>query len=75
MKNNKLLNRIELNPKIMFGKPVVKGTRLTVELILEKMAAGESENDILESYPFLTKDDLKACLLYAARSISFEEVI
>ena len=49
----KLLNRIEINPKIMFGKPVIKGTRLTVEIILEKLAYGETEDEILKEYPFL----------------------
>ena len=48
----RLLNRIETNPKIMFGKPVIKGTRLTVEIILEKLAYGESEEDVLKEYPF-----------------------
>jgi len=71
----KLLNRIEANPKIMFGKPVVKGTRLTVEIILEKLAYGETEDEILKEYPFLKKDDIKAALLYAAKTISLEETI
>ena len=48
----RLLNRIETNPKIMFGKPVIKGTRLTVEIILEKLAYGESEEEVLKEYPF-----------------------
>ena len=71
----RLLNRIETNPKIMFGKPVVKGTRLTVEIILEKLAYGETEDEILKEYPFLKKDDIKAALLYAAKTISLEETI
>lgn len=71
----KLLNRIETNPKIMFGKPVIKGTRLTVEIILEKLAYGETENEILKEYPFLMKDDIKAALLYAAKTVSFEETV
>ena len=53
----RLLNRIETNPKIMFGKPVIKGTRLTVEMILEKLAYGESEEEVLKEYPFLKKED------------------
>ncbi|HQU31851.1 MAG: DUF433 domain-containing protein [Planctomycetia bacterium] len=52
----RLLKRIETNPKIMFGKPVIKGTRLTVELILEKLAYGESEEGLLKEYPFLKKN-------------------
>lgn len=71
----KLLNRIETNPKIMFGKPVIKGTRLTVEIILEKLAYGETENEILKEYPFLKKGDIKAALLYAAKTISLEETV
>ncbi|MBI2489599.1 MAG: DUF433 domain-containing protein [Planctomycetes bacterium] len=71
----KLLNRIETNPKIMFGKPVVKGTRLTVEIILEKLAYGETEDEVLKEYPFLKKDDIKAALLYAAKTVSLEETV
>ena len=70
----KLLNRIETNPKIMFGKPMIKGTRLTVEIILEKLAYGESEEGLLKEYPFLKKEDIKASLLYAAKTLSLEEV-
>lgn len=71
----KLLKRIEINPKIMFGKPVIKGTRLTVEIILEKLAYGETEDEIRKEYPFLRKDDIKAALLYAAKTISLEETV
>jgi len=68
-----LLNRIEINPKIMLGKPVIKGTRLTLEIILEKLAYGQTEEQIIKDYPFLTSEDIKAAILYAARSISLEE--
>ena len=71
----KLLNRIEANPEIMFGKPVIKGTRLTVEIILEKLAYGETEDEILKEYPFLKKEDINATLLYAAETVSLEEVV
>ncbi len=71
----KLLKRIEINPKMMFGKPVIKGTRLTVEIILEKLAYGETEDEIMKEYPFLKKDDIKAALLYAAKTISLEETV
>lgn len=71
----KLLKKIEINPKIMFGKPVIKGTRLTVEIILEKLAYGETEDEIRKEYPFLKKDDIKAALLYAAKTISLEETV
>lgn len=73
--DEKLLNRIERNPQIMFGKPVIKGTRLTVEIILEKLAYGETEDEILKEYPFLKKEDIKAAFLYAARTLSLEEVV
>jgi len=69
----KLLERIEINPQIMMGKPVIKGTRLPVEIILEKLAYGCSEEDILQDYPFLTKEDIRASLLYAAKILSLEE--
>uniref|UniRef100_A0A7C3RW63 DUF433 domain-containing protein n=1 Tax=Dictyoglomus thermophilum TaxID=14 RepID=A0A7C3RW63_DICTH len=68
-----LLERIEMNPQIMLGKPVIKGTRLTVEIILEKLAYGYTEEDILKEYPFITKDDIKASLLYAAKLLALEE--
>lgn len=60
---------IEVNPKIMFGKAVVKGTRITVELILEKLAAGESIETILEDYPSLTKESIFAALQFAAENL------
>lgn len=71
----RLLNRIETNPAVMFGKPVIKGTRLPVETIIEKLAYGESDEDILKEYPFLKKEDIKAALLYAAKTLSLEEVV
>jgi uncharacterized protein (DUF433 family) len=72
MKEN-LLEHIEVNPQIMMGKPVIKGTRLPVEIILEKLAYGYTEEDILKDYPFLTRDDIKASLLYAAKVLALEE--
>lgn len=71
----RLLKRIETNPNIMFGKPVIKGSRLPVEMILEKLAYGETEDEILKEYPFLKKEDIKAALLYAAKTLSLEEVM
>ena len=58
----------------MFGKPVIKGTRLTIEIILEKLAYGESEENIIGEYPFLKRADIKAALLYATKTVSPEEV-
>lgn len=73
---DKLLSRIEGKPEIMFGKPVIKGTRLPVEIILEKLAYGYRYTDekLLEEYPFITKEDIYAALLYASKIISLEEV-
>lgn len=73
MENNTLLNRIEVNTKVMFGKPVIRGSRLTVELILEKLANGYTDEKIIEAFPFLVKEDIRASLLYAAKVISLEE--
>ena len=58
-------DRIVVDPEILVGKPVIRGTRIAVELILELLAAGESESDILASYPGLTREDILACLSYA----------
>jgi uncharacterized protein (DUF433 family) len=75
IKEKRLLSRIERNPEIMLGKPVIKGTRLTVELLLEKLAYGYSEEKLISEYPFLTKEDIQATLLYASRVVSLEEEI
>jgi uncharacterized protein (DUF433 family) len=72
---HELLAHITVNPAIMIGKPTIRGTRLTAEIILEKLAYGVSEQEVLASYPFLETDDIRACLLYAARMLSLEEVI
>jgi uncharacterized protein (DUF433 family) len=61
-----LLDRIEVNPQIMMGKPVIKGTRLPVEMILKKLAHKISVEEILRDYPRLTEEDIKAAALYAA---------
>ena len=58
--------RIVVNPKILGGKPIIKGTRLSVEFILELLASNVSEKDILEDYSHITKEDIQACLKYAA---------
>lgn len=69
-----LRDRIELNPKVCNGKPVIKGTRIPVSVVLEQIAAGESWNDILAGYPELTKEDLQAALLYAKASLDHTEI-
>jgi uncharacterized protein (DUF433 family) len=69
MKDQQLLERITLNPKVMVGKPIIKGTRLTVEYILNLLAHGATFTDILEEYQGLTADDIRACLLFATKSL------
>jgi uncharacterized protein (DUF433 family) len=67
--------RIELNPAIMFGKPVVKGTRITVEHILRKLAGGMTIPEILTDHPHLTPDDVYAAAAFAADYLAQEEII
>jgi uncharacterized protein (DUF433 family) len=74
MTEKALLRRIVVNPKVMLGKPVIKGTRLPVEIIVEKIAYGASVDDLRRDYPFLKEDDVRAALLYAAKRIANEEV-
>lgn len=62
-------NLIESNPKVMFGKPVIKGTRITVELILEKFAAGEIMKDILSQHPHLTKEKVSSAVQFALQNL------
>lgn len=68
-------DRIEINPKIMLGKPVIKGSRITVGLILRKIAEGADEAALLEAYPHLTKEDTQAALHYAADTLAHEEAL
>ena len=67
--------RIEINPKIMFGKPVIKGTRITVEHILRKLAGGMIVDDILADHPHLTPDDVYAAAAFAADYMAREEIV
>ena len=73
-KHTALLKRIEISSTIMLGKPVIKGTRLPAALIVEKIAYGETAEEILEQYPFLKKDDINAALFYAAKVMQTEDV-
>jgi len=73
MKDQVLLERITLNPKIMMGKPVVKGTRLTVEFILNLLAHGATATEIISEYEGLKPEDIQACLLFAGESLSRTE--
>jgi uncharacterized protein (DUF433 family) len=69
MNDQQLLERIALNPKVMVGKPVIKGTRLTVDYILNLLAHGATWAEILEEYEGLTQEDIQACLLFATKSL------
>ncbi len=68
-------NRISVNPNIMLGKPCIKGTRITVELIIKRMSEGATVNDLITGYPNLTEKDVRAALAYSADVISREALI
>jgi uncharacterized protein (DUF433 family) len=69
MNEKQLLDRITLDPKVMVGKPVIRGTRLTVEYILNLLAHGATATEILQEYQGLTHEDVQACLLFATKSL------
>ena len=66
--------RIDIDPAMM-GKPVIRGTRITVELVLRKLAEGASEEELLGDYPHLTREDIRAAVAYGAASVAHEEVV
>lgn len=66
--------RIIIDPEILLGKPVIKGTRLSVEFIIDLLAQGWLEADILRNYPGLTSEDIKACLSYASNALKTEKI-
>jgi len=68
-------DRIEINPKVMVGKPVIRGTRVTVELILRKLSEGATEADLLDAYPRLTRTDIRAAIAYAADTLANEVTV
>jgi uncharacterized protein (DUF433 family) len=70
----KLLERITVNPQIFGGKPIIRGRRLAVEHILGMLAAGDTIETLLEGYPWLEREDVQACLVYARRLVSHERV-
>ena len=74
MDEQKLLGRITINPAIFGGKPIVRGRRIAVEHILGMLAAGDTPEEIVESYPFLEKEDIQACLVFARRIVGRERV-
>ena len=68
-------DRIEINPNVMLGKRVIRGTRIPVELILRKLSEGATEADLLDAYPRLTQADIHAALAYAADSVAHETIL
>jgi uncharacterized protein (DUF433 family) len=68
-------DRIEMNPDVMLGRPVIRGTRVTVELLVRKLAEGATEDVLLEAYPRLTREDIRAALRFAADMLAHEEVV
>jgi uncharacterized protein (DUF433 family) len=71
----KLAERIEMKPEIMLGKPVIRGTRIPVELILRRISEGATEEDLIASYPHLTREDIRAAVGFAADTIANEEIV
>jgi uncharacterized protein (DUF433 family) len=70
-----MVERIEIDPAVKLGKPVVRGTRIPVELLLRKLAEGATYDDLLDAYPRLTTDDIRAALAYAADGVAPETVL
>lgn len=70
-----VLDRIEFNPAVMVGKPIIRGTRIPVELILRKLSEGATEVDLLDAYPRLTRKDIQAALAYAADALAHEKIL
>ncbi len=74
MTEDELLERITVDPAILGGKPIIRGMRLAVEHVLGMLAAGETPERLLQEYPFLETEDIQACIAYAHRSLSGEQV-
>jgi uncharacterized protein (DUF433 family) len=70
-----MTSRIEINPKVLMGKPVIRGTRISVELILRKLSEGARETELLDAYPRLRREDILAALAYAADTLAHEESV
>jgi Uncharacterized conserved protein len=68
------MQRIEINPKVLLGKAIIKGTRIPVELVIKLIAQGWSEEDIIKEYPALKKEDIRAALMYAEKLLEEEEI-
>ncbi len=74
MARRTLLDRITVNPKVLVGKPVIRGTRISVELVLDLLSQGWSTEQVLQQYDHLTKEDVRACLAYAGEVLRSETV-
>jgi uncharacterized protein (DUF433 family) len=74
MDEERILERITINPRIFGGKPIIRGRRLAVEHVLGMLAAGDSPETILEGFPWLEPEDVQACLIYARRLVGHERV-
>ncbi len=74
MQEQELLNRITFNPDIFGGKPIIRGRRLAVEHVLGMLVAGDTVDDLLKAYPWLEKEDIQACLLYAHKLVAQERI-
>lgn len=72
MDEQALLKRITVNPQIFGGKPIIRGRRLAVEHVLGMLAAGDTQDTLLQNYPWLEPEDIKACLVYARRIVNDE---
>ncbi|MBI5482813.1 MAG: DUF433 domain-containing protein [Deltaproteobacteria bacterium] len=68
-------SRVESNPKVMLGKPVIRGTRIPVEIIVRKLAEGATVAEVLADYPQLREEDVRAALAFAADSLSTDEIL
>lgn len=69
------MKRIVVNPRVMVGKPIIKGTRVTVDAILGRLAEGWNFNEIIEDFPHLTKEDIKAAIMYAESIVRGEDIV
>jgi uncharacterized protein (DUF433 family) len=68
-------DRITIDPEVMQGKPVIRGTRIAVHLLLHKLSEGATESDLLDAYPHLTAEDIRAALAYAAAAVAHEDIV
>lgn len=75
MNDEELLNRITINPKIMVGKPIIRGTRLTVEYLMNLLAHGATIDEILNEYKSITRQDVQACILYATKTLETTSIM